>query len=77
MQYEKMAKLAEYNAGEKSEIYLNHLHQQIVMQMSYNVGSLTESLSNAKRAVKLSSEVFKDKDSEIKKIPIINTLFEA
>lgn len=47
MQYEKITKLAEANYGEKNIRFLQHFHEQIQMQLIYNVGSFTESLTNA------------------------------
>lgn len=76
MQYEKIARLAEVNYGEKSPSYLQSLFQYTQMQVSYNVGTLAEMLANATRMVRLSAGVYKDKD-EIQRVPLLNLLFEA
>ena len=47
------------------------------MQLGYNVGSLSDALANATRLVQLSAKVFKDKESEIQRVPLMNLLFEA
>jgi hypothetical protein len=47
------------------------------MQLGYGVGSLSDALANATRLVQLSTKVFKDKESEIQRVPLMNLLFEA
>jgi ribosomal 50S subunit-associated protein YjgA (DUF615 family) len=41
------------------------------------VGTVTESLKNANHLVELSGEVFKEKETELNRIPFMSTLFEA
>lgn len=77
MQYEKIARLAEVNYGENSTAYLQSLFQYTQIQISYNVGTLSEMLANASRLVQLSAGVYKDKESEIQRVPLINLLFEV
>lgn len=41
------------------------------------MGTVTESLNNARHLVEISAEVFKEKDAEVSRIPLMNTLFEV
>jgi hypothetical protein len=46
------------------------------MQISYNSGTLTEMLANANRMVALSANVYKDKELEIQRVPLLNMLYD-
>lgn len=77
MQYEKIARIAEENYGENNPNFLQSFHQYLQTQLAYNVGSLSDALVNATRLVSLSASVFKEKDNEIQRVPLMNLLFEA
>lgn len=75
MQLEKMARIAEENYGENSPNFLQSLHVYLDAQLSYNVGSFSDALANATRLVSLSARVFKEKDNEIQRVPLMELLF--